>query len=242
MKILLLAAGRGTRISRVIEGKPKCCVLLNQETLIKNTLDKLIKLGFKEIAIATGYKSDVIKKETSEFLVKYYHNPFFGVTNSISTLWFARDFFDDNDEDIYIMNADVFFESEILSRLIYSNKNVTFLADSSKKIGADYKFYWENNKLLKFGKELSIDETSGEYVGIGKISKNFVSKFLNKLNILIDSELTNIWWEDVLYDFVKDPNEEINILDLKGEKFWAEIDYVEDYNKILNYIKNNDTI
>lgn len=234
MKILLLAAGRGTRISRVIEGKPKCCVLLNQETLIKNTLDKLIKLGFDDIAIATGYKAEVIRSETSEYDIKYFHNPFFSVTNSISTLWFSRDFI--KDEDLYIMNADVFFESDSLIKLVNSNDAVTFLADSSRKVGADYKFYWENNRLLKFGKELNLADTSGEYVGIGKIPKSFISKFLNKLDNLIENELINAWWEDVLYSFVAESDVEINILDLKGENFWAEIDYVEDYNRILNHI------
>jgi choline kinase len=235
MKVILLAAGRGTRISRSIDGSPKCCLKINDTVLINHSIDVLRKNGFKEIAVVTGYKSDFIRNIVDDPLIKYYFNPFYSVTNSIASLWFAKEFI--GKEDVYIMNADLFFESSILDKLKESTYPITLVSDSTRIEGADYKFNWENDKLIKFGKDLSLDETTGEYVGIGKIKLEFIDLFLKKLDEMIVRGDYGSWWEDVLYDFVRNNEQEINIIDVQGNDFWAEIDYVEDYNRILSYLK-----
>ena len=45
MKALLLAAGKGTRISRYLSGNPKCTVNIGGIKLIEYTIDLLKKKG-----------------------------------------------------------------------------------------------------------------------------------------------------------------------------------------------------
>ena len=47
MKALLLAAGKGTRISRYLGGNPKCTVNIGDEILIHYTVSLLKKKGIK---------------------------------------------------------------------------------------------------------------------------------------------------------------------------------------------------
>lgn len=106
MKALLLAAGKGTRISRYLGGNPKCTVNIGDEILIHYTVSLLKKKGINDIGIVLGYQDDVIKKVLSdEKTIKFFYNPFYEITNSLASAWFARDFIDD---DMLIMNADVF--------------------------------------------------------------------------------------------------------------------------------------
>ena len=99
---------------------------------------------------------------------------------------------------------------------------------------ADYKFYYEDNQLIKFGKELEGEDISGEYVGIAKVSKSFLPEFKERLNNLIKEGKYGMWWEDVLYSFVGERT--IYVDDVSG-KFWAEVDFIEDYERILEFRK-----
>jgi choline kinase len=234
MKALIFAAGKGTRISRYIEGKPKCTLDIGGITLIEDTIKKLNAKGIAEIAVVLGYKSEVIKEILKEYNVTFYYNYFYDVTNSIASAWMARDFYDDN--DYIIMNGDVFLEEKLLEQIMTETLSPVLFVDDTRKEEADYKFYYENNLLIKYGKDLHGDDISGEYIGVAKIGKDFITKFLEQLNYMITNSKHNVWWENVLYSM--STNREIYVKDILG-KFWAEVDYIEDYQRILNFKKNS---
>ena len=230
MKVLLLAAGRGTRISRYLSGNPKCTVNIGDEKLIQYTIKMLNKKGITDIAMVLGYRAEVIKEALKEYNIKFYYNPFFDVTNSIASAWFAKDFI--CDDDILIMNADVFLEEDLIDYILTKNDSPIMYADGSRKEEADYKFKYKNGILLKYGKELEGEDISGEYVGIGRFSKEFTLKFNEKLKEMIDDQQHSVWWENVVYELSKE--QPIKIEDIAG-KFWAEVDYIEDYERILQF-------
>lgn len=232
MRILLLAAGRGTRISRYLSGNPKCTVDIGQENLIQYTVRMFKKKNINNIAMVLGYRENIIKDALREYDIKYYYNPFFDVTNSIASAWFAKDFF--KDDDVIIMNADVFLEESLINRIIQCKKSPVMFADSRRKEEADYKFMYRNGILMKYGKELKGREISGEYIGIGKFSRGFITKFLERMEKIISYQQHYLWWENVIYSMIGETDiyiEEIN------DMFWAEVDYIEDYERILNFRK-----
>ncbi|MFK5985244.1 MAG: phosphocholine cytidylyltransferase family protein [Pseudomonadota bacterium] len=234
MKVLIMAAGIGSRISRHLNGKPKCCVKINQLELISYTFALLNKKGITDIAIVTGYAEQCIFDVIKEYQYQSYTNNFFDITNSIASAWFAKDFLDASD-DLIIMNADVFIEEKIIDVLLAEKDSPLFLADSSRIEQADYKFNWKDNKLVQFGKQLSIKETTGEYVGIARINSNDIPFMKEKLNQMIKKQNHDFWWEDIFYQSLSE--KEIFIHDIKGV-FWAEVDYIEDYERIKSYLKS----
>jgi len=229
MKALIMAAGRGTRISRYIEGKPKCTVDIGDIRLIEYTLEELLSRNVDKIGVVLGYQAGIMEEILSKYPVEVYYNYFYEVTNSIASAWFAGDFIDD---DMLMMNADVFAEESILDQLFDIEKETVLLSDSSRKEMADYKLYYEDNQLIKFGKELEGKDISGEYVGIARVSRGFVPEFKKRLQSLIKQGKYNMWWEDVLYSFVGE--RPIYVEDVAG-RFWAEVDFIEDYERILEF-------
>ena len=129
MKALLLAAGKGTRISRHLHGKPKCTVDVGNISLIEYTISILKKKNIEEIAVVTGYKHEIIEEMLSNQNIKMYYNPFYDVTNSIASSWFAKDFFN-SDDDIIIMNADVFCEEAVYDTIMNLSENIVMIADT----------------------------------------------------------------------------------------------------------------
>lgn len=233
MKALILAAGKGSRISRYLKGKPKCTVDIGGITLIENTIIKLKEVGINDIGIIVGYNSLEIKRILKKYNLKFYYNHFYDVTNSSASAWFAREFIDD---DIIIMNGDVYIESSLLKYIINEEKSPILFADESRKEDGDYKLFYENNLLKKYGKNLSGSDITGEYIGIAKINKDFIKEFKESLNYIIENQKYSLWWEDALYRLIN--NKEIYVKNIDGY-FWAEVDYIEDYERILKFRNYN---
>lgn len=233
MRALLLAAGKGTRISRYLSGNPKCTVDIGGEPLICYTLNLLKKKGITEVAMVLGYKAEIIRETVRDFDVKFYTNPFYDVTNSIASAWFAKEFLKDTD-DLLIMNADVFLEEGILDEMMASKYSPVLFSDETRKEEADYKFYYENNILMKYGKELTGADITGEYIGAAKLDADFIPEFVRQLEAMIATQQHSVWWENVLYAMTD--RREIYVQNIEN-KFWAEVDYIEDYERILKYCR-----
>lgn len=75
-------------------------------------------------AVVVGYLHNQIESELKGREVEIYHNPFFRATNSLGLLWFAKDFISD-DEELLLINADVFWEQDILD-ICYLRKRMLF--------------------------------------------------------------------------------------------------------------------
>ena len=231
MKVLLLAAGRGTRISRYLSGNPKCTVDIGSQPLIRYTIELFQRKGITDIAMVLGYRAEVIRETLKDYEIHYYYNPFYDVTNSIASAWFARDFLADLD-DTLIMNADVYLEEQLLDHILQCRKSPVMFADGTRKEDADYKFKYEGDQLLKYGKELTGDDVSGEYIGIGRFSKDFMPEFLQQLDLMIGTQQHSVWWENILYSMVGTKPVYVDTVD---GMFWAEVDYIEDYERILRF-------
>lgn len=231
MKVLLLAAGRGTRISRYLSGNPKCTVDIGGEKLIRYTVDLFQKKGITDIGIVLGYRAEVIREVLSDKNVRFFYNPFYDVTNSIASAWFAKDFLAAAD-DTLIMNADVYLEEAMLDKILQTKLSPVMFADGTRKEEADYKFKYTDGILEKYGKDLTGDDISGEYIGIGRFSREFMPEFLAQLEEMISTQRHSVWWENILYEMVGSRN--VYVASLDG-LFWAEVDYIEDYERILRH-------
>lgn len=233
MRALILAAGRGTRISRYLSGNPKCTVDIGEISLIENTVKQLNSFGVEKIGVILGYNNNVIREILKDYNVDFFYNPFYDVTNSIASAWFASEFISEED-DMIIMNGDVYLEDSLLKNILIEKSSPVLFCDTSRKEEADYKLYFEKNILIKYGKELSGNDISGEYIGVAKINKDFINTFKEGLNSLINKQQHSLWWENILYSM--SGSQKIYVKEI-GNKFWAEVDYIEDYERILKFRK-----
>jgi choline kinase len=233
MKAILLAAGRGTRISRMIEDVPKSTLPIAGVPLIRRTAQMLLDSGF-ELVVCVGYQASKIYKALEGLPVKYYFNPFYDVTNSIASLWFARN---ELQGDSIVLNADVYFSKDILDLVLNDERDVSIAIDKTRTEVGDYFFLTTDNGCIeKYGKELPLSSRSCEYVGLAKIRRSFMELFIERLEWLVNNHQHSLWWENVLYSFTDTKEQNIYTVDVGG-RFWAEIDYFDDYERILKHIE-----
>lgn len=232
MKAFLLAAGRGTRISKYIPNIPKCTVDVGGEPLIRRTVEMLLKNEI-DTTVIVGYRHREIEQVLKGYPVHLVYNPFFDVTNSIGSLWMAKERFSPEEATI-IANGDVFWSQEILDIVKKTQEDIFLLADSLRVVDGDYFFGTEKGMLRRYGKELTLQERDCEYMGIACMKPPFVEAFLKRMDELIDGQNHGKWWEEVIYSYAKEMD--IPVIDIAGH-FWAEVDFIEDYQRILDYVK-----
>lgn len=235
MKAFLLAAGKGSRISKNIPNIPKCTLDVGGRPLIRKTVEMLLENGI-EVTVIVGYRYKEIVRVLEGCPVHIVYNPFYDVTNSIGSLWMAESQGLFSEEDTIIANGDVFWSQEILDVMKehVSGNDIYMLGDSNRVLDGDYFFGTENGILKRYGKELTVEERDCEYVGIAYLSGAFIPKFLGRLNEMIDEQCHGKWWEDAIYSLSSEYP--IPVKDIAG-MFWAEVDFIEDYRRILDYIK-----
>lgn len=226
MKAIIMAAGVGSRLSSVIGNKPKCLIMADGETLIGRMVRILKSRNINDITVITGYKSDLIHDELG-LRVHYFHNPLFSVTNSITSLWLAKELLGD---DVILMNADLYVEEEIIDTALAQTRHVVMLSDSTRIEDADFRFGVDGDRIVKTGNQLKNHETDCEYVGIVRIDKSFIAEFKTRLEHMIERADFRNWWEGVLYSFIDD-GMTIYHEDVMGT-FWTEVDHLGDYHRL----------
>jgi L-glutamine-phosphate cytidylyltransferase len=186
MRVIILAAGKGTRLRPLTLDRPKCMVELEGMPLIKHQLDLLEKFEIKDVNIVTGYLEEKIQFSK----VKKFYNPRFDTTNMVSTLFCADELFDGED-DILVSYGDIIYNTKVLKALIKSNEQLNVVVDQN------WRRYWEARMVdplqdvetLKIGKDGYIkelgkkpntyDDIEGQYIGLIKIRKDVVEQIKN---------------------------------------------------------------
>lgn len=231
-RAIILAAGRGTRMASYSNSSPKSLLEFKGEALLSRQLRSLADAGVTEFIIVGGYMIDHMTAfvASSKHNITLVYNPFYAQMNSIGSLWFARDYLSD---DVFITNGDTFFEKNIYSKLLQNENNYIFGVDESKKNDADYRVLLSEDEVLDMGKDISEQDTMGEYIGIALIRKHGVGLFRDLLERTVKSGNYNLWWEDLFVELMA-KNQKISYVDVTGH-IWFEVDEVKDYRKNQRY-------
>jgi len=173
------------------------------------------------VVIGFMYK-DVIKNLED---VAFIHNPFYDVTNSMASLWFARDILDGTD-DIVIINGDIVTEEKMMMDVVCIKPvRPQVLVDSSVKSQGDYNVQVCDEKVVVMSKEL--DDYFGEYAGITKINADSVNFLNESIGKLIEEGQYDQWYENALVQMIFRYNFSLYYTDV-SEYNWTELDDVSD--------------
>lgn len=231
MKAIILAAGKGSRISNEIEARPKSTLEINGVPIIRKTTQMLLDNNV-DVSVCVGYRYQDIQDCLSGLNVTYYNNPQYDSTNNIYSLWLAQDELRKND-DTLIISADVVFSEDMLKKIIDAPCDLAMVTDKSRVADGDYFFALsDKGEILEYGPKIPLEQRSCEYVGISKISAEACNDFTNRLCELIDGGHNNVYFENTFFSFLNTKEHGISTIDV-SEFEWREIDFYADYQKAL---------
>src|SRR5882762_5728873 len=164
MQAVILAGGVGSRLEKLSNGKPKCLVDIGGRPLILHQLEALSDHGVGPVLMVVGYNHEAIREVVRE-RVEYLINERYRDTNSLYSLWLARDWIK---ERFVLLNSDLFFEPEILSRVLEEPGNVLASDSTSSRGREQTKVAIRERRVVDLGKDLPPASARGESLEIGR--------------------------------------------------------------------------
>jgi choline kinase len=157
MRAVILAAGRGSRMGAIGEGRPKCLVELADKPLIRRQIEALRGGGISTIGIVRGYLGNMVNVED----VTYFENPRWAETNMVMSLAAAASWL--QSDSVVISYADIFYGRDIVRDLAVSSGDLVVAYDRG----------WRSLWTRRFADPLSDAETfridaRGDLIDIGR--------------------------------------------------------------------------
>lgn len=240
MRVIILAAGQGTRLRPHTDNIPKCMVELAGKPLLHHQLHVLRSAGLNEILLVGGYCADRIIAEGLEIVL----NPKFDTTNMVSTLFCAEDWMQEG-EDLLIAYSDIIYEPKVLQSLLKSDASIAISVDRQ------WQRLWEarmedplndaeslkiqdGNRVIEVGKKpKSLEEIQGQYMGLIKVRGDTVKQFrnvwhsLDKLAEYDGKDFGNMYMTSFIQYFI---DSGISVEAAFTDGGWIEVDSTEDLN------------
>lgn len=230
MKYIFLVAGKGSRLQPLTLNHPKSMFKLDENTTLIQRMVKHIRMHDEnaDIVVVTGHMHKSIENALEG--VTFIYNPFYEVTNSIASLWFAKDYL--VDENVVLIDGDIVMSDECIKDIICQpvDKPIVLL-DSSIRTDGDYNVQIAGDKVLVMSKNL--DEYHGEYAGITKLDRTSSQLMKDKLEEMIEEGQYNQWYEDSLVQLIFENDFSLYFKDICDYE-WTEVDCVSDLLKAKN--------
>jgi choline kinase len=226
MKAVILAAGRGGRLRGAVGDRPKCLARIGARTLIDRQLQTLRGCGVDDIVVVAGYRAADVRAACGPG-IEIVHNPRFATTNSLYSLWLARDLVAGG---FVVLNGDVLFHPQLLWDLLTARYDDALLMAARE---ADAAFSDEEMKVqVRRGRVVDIDkampgsQADGENIGIVKFGVDGAAVMVDVLDRIVAAGGTCEWLPRAFAAFVDE--RPLHVVESRGFP-WIEIDFPEDY-------------
>jgi len=238
---IILAAGTGTRLRPLTENIPKALLKINNVTLLERFVKMFVDNNVNKFIFLVGHHQEKVKEFSKELSKKYgveiknIQNEKYDTTNTSCSTYLASK---DIDDDFVLVNGDNVLDSKIIKDIVNSSYS-SMVIDNHKKLDEEsFKIKIKDNIIEAIGKDLDLNESSGEFIGVSKVIKKDLDEFNKILLSLIKEDPQNY------YDFAyKDLSKktDLKFVYTNGLK-WTEIDDHDDWNyaqKLAEELENS---
>ncbi len=227
MKIIILAAGRGSRMGKQTSDKPKCLSIFQGKTLLERCLENCISsIGNNDVIIVGGYRIEMLYP----FHERILQNSSWNSTNIMGSLMVADAFL--TDEDCIVVYSDIIFDRKDLESLVSSPRPAVLSVSNWRTVWgkrfpeplADLESFRKSadgNRLAEIGgRSKDLDSIEGQFGGIFSMTP--------QVWVQLKSSVANLEGLDstAALEQLLALGVQINVVETKG--LWAEFDTYSD--------------
>lgn len=241
-KVIIVAAGLGSRLEGLTKDTPKCMLELNGKSILQHQIDSYQANGISDISVVRGYKKDKINLAD----LTYYENPDYESNNILNSLFYAEPEIVGN---IIVSYSDILFSPAIVSRLLECDADISIVVDVDWRgryvsrddhpiEEAENVIFDANHLVVDIGKIMTnSNDVHGEFIGMMKFTPRGAEIFKRHFH-----RAKKIFWgkpyqraatfqQAYITDILKDMSElGVHIQTVIVEQGWQEIDTIEDFN------------
>ena len=242
MKAIFLAAGIGSRLSKLSDRLPKSLVNINGKTLIQRQILLLQQNGISNIVIVRGFEKEKFHYKEVNFV----NDDEFEEHEQLGSLIAAESEIVNN---ILIIFGDIIFDSNILNQILNSKDDISIAVDLDWKesykertdnpIELAGKILLDGQKIIQLSEKLPVEKKGfsiGEFLGIIKLTSNgskilrdYLKKLKHHSGRFHDAESFKMAKLTDLLQHLIECNVEIKPVFIKGR--WCEIDTTIDLER-----------
>lgn len=235
MRAVMLAAGLGNRLSKDRPEPPKVLLKFAGRTLLERHIEVLKRHGVNELVVGVGYEAEMVRAEIARLgagaFVRTVHNPHFAEGSGITLATLADDFA--CGRDVVLMDGDVLYEEEVMTRLLRSRHRNCFLMDRDFEPGDEpVKLCLNQGRIVDFHKKVQGPfELMGESVGFFRFDPAVATAVIVQARRHIAAGERALWYEESIRDvLVASRPETFGHEDVTGLA-WIEIDFPDDVRR-----------
>lgn len=202
-------------------GRPKCLAEIGGRPIILHQLDALSDHGVGPVLVVVGHQHEAIREVVGQ-RVEYLVNERFRDTNSLYSLWLAREWITGK---FVLLNSDLVFDPEILSRLLEEAGSVLAYDSTSSRGREQTKVAIRERRVTDLGKDLPPGAARGESLGLLKFDGAGMRAMLRVADDLICQGHEQAWVIEATRAVARIvPIFGVNMAGLR----WAEVDFPHD--------------
>ncbi|MFQ5748282.1 MAG: NTP transferase domain-containing protein [Planctomycetota bacterium] len=231
MQAVILAAGKGSRLGEVSEDRPKCLQPVGGRTILEIQLQILADLGIEEVCVVAGFKiglvKEILERRNRSLILE---NERFAETNSLYSLWLARDWIRSS---FLCINGDVVGHPKIYRCVVEAPGCALAYDSGSGKDPEHMKVHLFHSRLRSVGKDLPGPEVDGENVGILKFEGAGTKAMLEEADRVIGRREWMQWVPSALNGIAA--SHPVHCVDIAGLP-WVEVDFPGDLEIARNRV------
>jgi len=241
MKAIIYAAGVGRRLGPRTANLPKVLLEFGGKTLLRRHVENLSALGVREVVVVTGWHCEKVDAEIERILREHtvrleaVRNDSFREGSALS-VWAAEKHLTPEAAPLLLMDGDVLYPADLLSRLLESPEETCLLLD--RRCALD-----EADPVLvavRRGKPFDFTkayrgpyEEIGESIGFFKIATGDVARLREAARARTCGARRTETLEDIIREMVQEGR--FGREDVTGLP-WVEIDFPEDVERALKEV------
>jgi choline kinase len=242
-KVIILAAGEGTRLKPFTNDKPKCCIEFRNKRLIDYQIEIFNKNNIYDINVVAGYKAEkLLDLNANIYINKDYKN-----SNMVESLFFEDQLFNENINDLIISYGDIIFNDFNFKKIISSKDDISLMVDSNwydlwkyrmtdPLLDAESLKLDNKNYITELGQKITkITQAEGQYTGLIFIKKKQLVFLRNcYFDLKKNKNIKKIYMTDFFQILIKMG---IKIKAILVKNGWLEFDTSDDlsvYNRLIN--------
>lgn len=175
MQVLLIAAGRGSRLMPTTSDAPKCYAEVHGKSLLDWALEAFGINGLNRVCFIGGYQIDKVRCDYPRF--EFRHNADWPNNNILASLFHAEDLMH---EPFICAYSDILFTPRVVERLLAATADIAIGVDTqwlqryehrSQHPSDDAeKVTVQNGSVTRIHRNISELDAYGEFIGVAKFS------------------------------------------------------------------------
>lgn len=228
-KALILAAGLGTRLAPITNDRPKSLVPVNGKPILLKQIENLKANDIEDITVVSGYKADFLEKAVHEKYpeIKIVESVDFATTNNMYSAYIGiKSMFPDGIiAPFYMMNADVFYDTSVITALENDFRQNLIVVDIGRYIEESMKVVEKDGRIVTISKQVMPEDALGCSIDVYKFGADGGKAFYDCCVDYIEEKKELKKWSEVA---LNDALVKVKFCACSLVGRWLEIDNHED--------------